>query len=79
MTAQCQCCNAEWPEDFLVELELVDGDTNEACVKTICQSCAEEIQQNTLELEDVKVFEPRHVISPYLLFSSSSFFNLPSG
>lgn len=75
MSAKCQVCGAEWPEDFLVEAELLDGEANEVVTKCVCPSCLGEFEQNDLELIETKVFEPRHLISPYILSSNSSSFH----
>ena len=43
MNAKCQTCNEEWPDEFLVDAELINEGENEVVKKKVCQTCLEEI------------------------------------
>ena len=76
MNTKCQICGCECSENELVEVELVESQSNEVVAMSVCSNCLEECEQNTNELdyvwENTKVFDPRHLIMPSLLSSSNS-------
>ena len=74
MNPKCDCCKAELPAEFLVEMDLVNEQTNQIEAKLVCQECASEFERNTWELEHAKVYDPALLVSPNLLSSTSSCF-----
>ena len=73
---KCNSCGQEWPNEFLQELEVFTDGSTEIEEVTVCTTCAEEIEENTeelkTELEETAVYNPRHLMMPAILSSSTN-------
>jgi len=76
---KCDSCGQVWPEEFMEELELFTEGSSKIEEKTVCASCAEEFESNTddleAQMEQVQVYDPRHLMMPGLLQASPSSFS----